>query len=316
MAEQWITAAQTLGLVGDAIALCTRLHAGMIRARARLLKIDTNGEVVDAVVPKNFWWGLGHAVLEQNWQTGDFATCIDRDQYVQALGVRFALSDILEMVPFERRALIARSMSVAGDGEWCSAKEARQIAYRQYRADPMYAGGGIIALARLGFIAARAVLAQGSDGKREELGWSWEEREWDIATWFWTDFTAAKSSAQNWELGRFSGKGRAPSGFTMITLSGVHFLRASLMALAPADTITEPAASHNGGRKPIYDWRVATNVIWGRIHRGELRPEKQGDIETELIDLLTKGDKEPGESTVRPFAKPIWEELQKAKRQG
>jgi hypothetical protein len=46
------------------------------------------------------------------------------------------------------------------------------------------------------------------------------------------------------------------------------------------------------------------------LHRGELIPETQADIELALIEVLTKGDIAPSESTVRPFAKPIWEEFQ------
>jgi hypothetical protein len=52
-------------------------------------------------------------------------------------------------------------------------------------------------------------------------------------------------------------------------------------------------------------------VIWGKLHRGELIPQTQAEIETALILHLTKGDDAPGESTVRPFAKLIWDEFQK-----
>lgn len=67
----------------------------------------------------------------------------------------------------------------------------------------------------------------------------------------------------------------------------------------------KPAKS-NAGRKPKYEWDKASNEIWGKIFRGDLIPNKQADIESALIEYLAKGDEEPGESTVRPYARRIW----------
>ena len=72
----------------------------------------------------------------------------------------------------------------------------------------------------------------------------------------------------------------------------------------------KPAKS-NAGRKPKYDWDKASNEIWGKIYRGELFPKKQADIESALIEYLAKGDEEPGESTVRPYARRIWIEFER-----
>lgn len=65
------------------------------------------------------------------------------------------------------------------------------------------------------------------------------------------------------------------------------------------------------GRNPTYDWPAATSAVWGSLHRGELIPATQAEIETALIAYLTDGDKSPSESSVRPYAKPIWLEFQK-----
>lgn len=73
---------------------------------------------------------------------------------------------------------------------------------------------------------------------------------------------------------------------------------------------SKPAQS-NAGRKPKYDWHKASNEIWGQILRGDFKPKKQAEIEKKLIQFLTKGDEEPSESVVRPYARNIWEEYQK-----
>lgn len=309
MAEHWIEAAQALEISGDRISLCTRLHAGLIAARARTITVE--GQTAHgATVPASFWWAKGHEALEQDWASGDFSTWIDREKQVFVFGVTFALSAVLEMMPFERRALIARELSVAGSPDWIPAKEARRLAYDKFRQNPMTAGTAIVEQARLGFVGARAVLAQGSMGGPNESDWTWEEREWDVPTWFWTEFTAADQSSQDWELGRFAGRGLAPDKTRWITLSGVHFHRGSLDALDPNSPSVE-APESNRGRKVKYDWPAAISTCWGRIYRGEPPVSNQADVEKLLIAILRVGDVEPGESTVRPYASQIWAEYSK-----
>lgn len=309
MAEHWIEAAQALEICGDRFSLCTRLHAGLIAARARSIKVE--GQTAhDATVPASFWWAKGHEALEQDWASGDFSTWIDREKQVFVFGATFALSAVLEMVPFERRALMSRELSIAGSTDWITAKEARRLAYDQFRHNPMTAGSAIIEQARLGFVSARAVLAQGSLGGPNDTDWTWEEREWNVPTWFWTEFTGANQSSQEWELGRFAGRGLAPDKTRWITLSGVHFHRASLNALDPnAPRVEAPESTR--GRKPKYDWPAAISTCWGRLYRGEPPVSSQADVEKLLIEILRVGDDEPGESTVRPYASQIWAEYSK-----
>lgn len=309
MAEQWIDAAQALEIAGDRIGLCTRLHAGLISARAGTLTMDGR-TAIGATVPKSFWWAEGHAALDQDWVSGDFSTCIDQEKQVFAFGVTFPLSAVLEMVAFASRALIARSLSVAGSADWLPAKEARRLAYDRFRHNPMTAGNAILEQARLGFIGARAVLAQGAIGSAGGDDWKWEEREWNIPDWFWNEFTRTNSSSQEWELGRFTGRGLAPDKTRWITLSGVHFHRASLASLDPAAAPVETVEA-NRGRKPKYDWPAAISACWGRIYRGEPPVISQSEVEKLLIEILRVGDQEPGESTVRPFASQIWAEYSK-----
>lgn len=70
-------------------------------------------------------------------------------------------------------------------------------------------------------------------------------------------------------------------------------------SIAPANT--------KSGRPAEYDWLEATNAIWAKLYGNELKPKSQADIERALILHLKNG---PGESTVRPFAKAIWEKFQ------
>jgi hypothetical protein len=177
MAEHWIPASKAIGIVTDAIALCSRLHAGLLLARAELLIID-HKEERSAAIPNGFWWSEGHAALEQNWQTGDFETWIDHKIHCKAFGVTIALSGILEMVPFEKRALLARSLSVAGDPDWVSAKEARLLSFKT--SNPAKAGDAILELARLGFVSGRAVKLEAYRQGPSEFETLWEQREWDI----------------------------------------------------------------------------------------------------------------------------------------
>lgn len=67
----------------------------------------------------------------------------------------------------------------------------------------------------------------------------------------------------------------------------------------------------NAGRKRTYDWDKASDEILNKIHRGQLTPKNQAEIEVELIEYLAEGDKEPGESTVRPYAKLIWDQVKR-----
>ncbi|KHS41597.1 hypothetical protein NJ75_04651 [Novosphingobium subterraneum] len=86
--------------------------------------------------------------------------------------------------------------------------------------------------------------------------------------------------------------------------------------MSEAKPVVEHGASidndNNRGRRPTYDWHTACSSIWGMLLRSELIPEVQADVEKALITLLAKGDKEPSVSTVRPYAKIIFQEYSKA----
>ncbi|WP_157083111.1 hypothetical protein [Novosphingobium lentum] len=311
MVEQWISAITAAKVAENSQALLSRLRDGLIAARAERFVVE--GEPTKSrAIPANFWTDDRYNDLTQDWESGDFASdAFEGDLEARAYGVTFGLAGILNLRPAEERALLARSLSVAGNPDWLSAKVARNLAFTEYHATGLGAGTEIIAQARLGFIASRAVLAQGSVAGRDEYDWSWQEREWDIEPWFWTNFTSPNQSAQVWETGMFSGRGIGPHGIRWITLSGVHFYRPSLASLGPAKEaalLTDPIRR---GRKQEYDWDAATTAIWGQIFRAELIPDNQAQVEKAFQRHLEKADKEPSESTVRPYASRLWKEFKK-----
>lgn len=103
--EDWLSASETIRLVRTAtlsrmshITICTRAHAGLIRARAELMQIGSDSRE-NYEVPTQFWWADGHDALTQNWETGDFETWIDKRFHMKAFGIRFHRDDIRRMTP-------------------------------------------------------------------------------------------------------------------------------------------------------------------------------------------------------------------------
>ena len=307
MTEQWIEASSALNLVGSRYTLCERASVDLVKARARLLLIG-NDRHDDAEIPSTFWWAEGHEALDQDWASGDFSTWIDSVEW-KAFDVAFALSGVLEMLPFDRRGLTALSLSVAGNENWISAIEARMFAYNEGGVNPTRAATVIIEQAKLGFLTARAVLAQGSKGGVQKTNWNWEAREWDIPPWFWEGFTDEGSSSQSWDTGKFAGRGKAPNGLRWITLNGVHFLRESLNVLLPvaaSNATAQPVSKNPGGRPPAAFADDLMCAIWGLIHQGDLKPKNQADIERAMLDWATKNDHELGATVARGKARKVF----------
>ncbi len=309
MAEQWVSAKQVRELGISTYSLCARLHKGLMAARA-----DSTHRRDESVtlqkLPKEFWWGEGHEALEQDWETGDFSTWIEGRDYWQAFGVRFPLSGLLEMIEIERRPAVVRGLSVAGTPNWMSADEARKVAFTNGKRDP---GPFLCEQARLGFVAAKAVEARGVANPDNFLKFDWEEREWEIPTWFWDGFAGPRGKGTTWEIGRFVGEGISPVGSRLIEAHDVHFLRESIEACFHTleSTSDGDTTAPRGGRRPKYDWPKAVVSVYGLIERGDLQPKVQADVEQALMRVLATGDDEPSESTVRPFAKLIWDESRK-----
>lgn len=82
----------------------------------------------------------------------------------------------------------------------------------------------------------------------------------------------------------------------------------------PEDSFAQDATADTRavGRRPKYDWPASCLAVFGLIHRGDLKPENQAEVERALIAHLSDENGGPSESTVRPYAKMIWEESLKA----
>lgn len=309
MAKQWIPAAKALEIVGDRFAICARLYSGLLKSRADLIKTSHEEHQLKEI-PKDFWWAGGHESLDQDWVRGDFSTWIEQKHQIEVFGVSIDLFGLLEMVPFEQRSALVRSLSVAGNPDWMIARDVSQLAHQKgHQRGSQF----VVEQARLGFVSARAVEAQGVKNFDNFFAWDWEEREWPIPIWFWEGFPGGADSTTDWELGRFSWPVFAPNGSRLVELSGVYFLKNSVEAILGLDAeLPNVPNKQSRGRKPTYDWPAALNAIWGQIVRGDLQPKNQAQIEKAFQAYLARGDREPSESTVRPYAKQIWDEHEKA----
>lgn len=320
MTQEWISTATAVRYLSDEpnpyaerIAICERAHSGLIASKADLI-LWGGEEHRNKLIPKEFWWAEGEAALEQNWSAGDFSTWIDEKLEVKAFGVCFDFIGLSELASVERRAIGMQRISVVGDENWIPAKELFTLVATRNAISK--AGAIILEASGMGQISARAIRAIGTiDGRYgDSPKVRWIEREWDVPLWFWSSFLQRSNATHDWSLGKVRGKGTRSGATESIELQGLHFHRAGLpsLGLTPtSDLLGRSEAGSNRGRRAKYDWATATAAIWGQIFRGELLPESQADIERALQAHLTQGDEEPSESTVRPFAKPIWEEFKK-----
>lgn len=72
-------------------AICRWAHAGLMRTRAKLQRID-GVDRSNEVLPKTFWWTEGERALNQDWESGDFSWS-SSSQQAAAFGVQFARQD-------------------------------------------------------------------------------------------------------------------------------------------------------------------------------------------------------------------------------
>lgn len=316
MSDQWVRAVKAIELLSEAggqheaiLTLCSRAHHGLVKARAALL-IAGNERKEHVHVAPAFWWAEGHEALEQDWARGDFSTWIDKKLEYKVFGVEFDLEGLKAMLPPERAAVVGKELSVIGDPTWVVAMEARRQLYLSNFASPTTADRVLIGHCRLGFVLGRALLMEQSTHGRDAAR-KYEEREWDIPTWFWQEFTHHGSSAQDWNTATFTGQGSAPDGRSTIKLTGVYFLQSSLPYVKGAGQLEEKASLNKvaTGRPAKPWWDDFWCAMWGQIYRGDLNPKNQAQLEQSMSQWITDNDHEASESTLKPLARKMFAEL-------
>lgn len=317
MTREWIKAPLALKYVAKGgydfparLKICERAHHGLIAAKAERI-VWGQEEARDQVIGPRFWWAEGQEALEQDWQAGDFSTWIDQKVEVRAFGVSFDFAALSDLVSADEQALAMRAISVLGNEDWIGASDLHAAMFA--KVGPAAASPVLAEACQLGQLGARAMRATCEQIRGSAKSLLWNAVEWDVPLWFWRNFTEGKKGRFEWSLGKVTGEGAKDSETQRIQLQGLHFHRSGLinLGLDAAPNAVGEAQGQKRGRKPTYDWPAANTAVWGMIVRGELIPYNQADIEKAFQRYLAKGDNEPSESTVRPYAKPIWEEYSK-----
>jgi hypothetical protein len=231
---------------------------------------------------------------------------------VKAFGVSFDFTAISDLVPADRQATALRRISVIGQEDWISAQALATLVLSKFASS--MGTDALAEVCRLGQLGARAMRATFKYERGGIFMPRWTAVEWDVPLWFWRDFMKAGSSARfEWSIGKVTGGGKMDGADHLIELQGLHFHRSGLVNLGLAsEPPVEVVSETSRGRRPRYDWPAASVHIFGLINRGDFKPKCQADIEKALIEHLAEGDDAPGESTVRPYAKLIWDENSKA----
>lgn len=155
-----------------------------------------------------------------------------------------------------------------------------------------------------------------------------------IMATFWRTFKNAGSGRErdDWTTGTFIVRRAAGTlSVQWIRVYGVEFcendlrkvfrLPARSFAVFPAGALqyaTERVASganppKRRGPKPKAFWGAAMSAVEASISSGELKPESLADIEHAMSDWIAEQGFDAGESTVRNYAKPIWDRLERGR---
>ena len=233
---EWMSAAEARQFLHPHVgahAICSRAHAGLIKARAKLF-ISQGMEQTDVEVPREFW-AKAKTTQRSNWVTGDFQTVFHSrvntmqgnqraERRLQAFGVEFRRQDIEGLKPASTAANLAPPSAPAqrpasSDGEWMSAQEALQF-LQLPQADALKA---ICDRAQVGLIQARAKLFIAQDN---------EQRDVDVSREFWTPKKEGAVLTANWLSGDFETWMNHPS--YRLKAFGVTFRRSDIEGLKPA----------------------------------------------------------------------------------
>lgn len=328
MRETLITSRDAYKLVAKdnpfraASLICARAHDGILVAYAQILFwADERQE--NCSIPTEFWWARGGQALKQSWDAGDFETTIDGKLHCRAYGVTFRLNEIEAMIPgIKKDEFHSGEHGQSEPDTYLSSAEAIREVKNGINVDQKRAADLIIRYCGAQLVQSKCKSMSIETTTR--YGTSVESfDDCDIPNDLWRGISFHFGGVTDWSKGRFHGQIIDDGDRLKITIIGACFRKDDISDLVASEKFTMPAnllGNARGpsgepaarGRKPVYDWDGAVATIWGQIYRGDLQPENQAQIERAFQAHLADGDKEPLESTVRPYASRIWQELQKA----
>lgn len=321
--SQFIASAEALRRVRSACAdeqtaaslLLAWIKAGELVARARALRKTHEGRLVidehDKVLAAEDW-EIFDAVEPLAFRSG-IATATGWDSEaresvtVRMTGLHLHKMQLVELI----QSMPTQDSDQDIEGEWVFAREAVYRIMAATQMDATRSLYSIVAYAKTGAIRARTLVLcivthrQGfSPDKREE-------RNVAVPLWFWEDFTSYGSSAFNWQSGVFEGNGFRDGKQTTVTLTGVQFDARGLDILDPPSRPTKgdspAAAATKGGRPTAAWWEDLILDTFAKIHFGDLKPERQSQIEAAMNDWIVAKGLSASLSTVRKRARKLWE---------
>lgn len=206
---------------------------------------------------------------------------------------------------------------------WIAARHAASLLESLYGC-PSEAWREIVAHAAADLVATRC----GKYRAVDEEGDIRDRVETLVSGEFWRIHQASDSPTADWRSGRFAIVLRAEDGigWREIALFGVEFCEEDLRkvfslpppsfavfpegALLATSSQAPPARiAHRRGPKPKAFWGEAMAAVDAKISAGELLASTQADIERAMMNWIVDEGYDAGESTVRNYAKPIWERM-------
>jgi hypothetical protein len=153
-----------------------------------------------------------------------------------------------------------------------------------------------------------------------------------VAPFFWQVFEKSTNGRlpHDWAAGTFGFKQRPHGlGWRRVQLWGVEFceddirrefnLPARSLAVFPMGALQTIADATNGppsalnrsrrGPKPKTFWGDAMAATEASISSGELLASSQADVERAMLDWIIRQGFDAGESTIRNYAKPVWDRV-------
>jgi hypothetical protein len=137
----------------------------------------------------------------------------------------------------------------------------------------------------------------------------------------WENISFVWGGVEDWTGGRFVGRILDGSENRKIRLLGVQFSASDIAKLITAEEPVESIAAEahkvtaanvvTGGRPPAAFWDDLWTEICRSLYLGDLKPERQADIERAMLAFVEERGFGGGVSTIRPRARKLWQAISK-----